>query len=267
MLYLIGLGLGDEKSLSVKSLEAIKSCDEVYLEHYTSKLNISIDKLENLYGKNIIIATRDLIEKEVENILEKAKKQNIAILVVGDVFSATTHHDLLLRAKQLNVAVKVHQNNGIISAVGALGLDLYKFGRTASVVFPDDNWYPVTPYNILKTNIQNFMHTLLLLDIKIAEPSKENLLKGINTPDKPRFMSVSQGLDVLTKLEENEKQGIISQDTLVIGIARLCEPDEKIAFGKLKDIRKVDFGKELHCIVIPSKLSEIELNLLNYYKV
>ncbi|MBU2639873.1 MAG: diphthine synthase, partial [Nanoarchaeota archaeon] len=38
MLYLIGTGLGNKKSISLEGLEAIKNCKKVYLENYTSKL-------------------------------------------------------------------------------------------------------------------------------------------------------------------------------------------------------------------------------------
>jgi diphthine methyl ester synthase len=38
MFYIIGLGLGDPKDITVKGLEAIKQCDRVYLENYTSIL-------------------------------------------------------------------------------------------------------------------------------------------------------------------------------------------------------------------------------------
>ena len=38
--YIIGLGLGDEKDISVKGLETIKKCDKIYLENYTSILGV-----------------------------------------------------------------------------------------------------------------------------------------------------------------------------------------------------------------------------------
>lgn len=38
MFYIIGLGLGDPKDVTVKGLEIIKSCERVYLESYTSIL-------------------------------------------------------------------------------------------------------------------------------------------------------------------------------------------------------------------------------------
>lgn len=40
MLYLIGLGLGDAKDITVKGLELVKNAKEVYLEAYTSILTI-----------------------------------------------------------------------------------------------------------------------------------------------------------------------------------------------------------------------------------
>lgn len=43
MLYIIGLGLNDEKDITVKGLEAIQKCDAVFLEAYTSIL-ISVSK-------------------------------------------------------------------------------------------------------------------------------------------------------------------------------------------------------------------------------
>lgn len=38
MFYIIGLGLGDAKDVTVKGLEIIRMCDRVYLESYTSIL-------------------------------------------------------------------------------------------------------------------------------------------------------------------------------------------------------------------------------------
>lgn len=46
MLYLIGLGLGDVRDITVKGLEAIKRCSKVYLESYTSVLCYGVEKEE-----------------------------------------------------------------------------------------------------------------------------------------------------------------------------------------------------------------------------
>ena len=45
MLYLVGLGLADEKDITVKGLEAVKKCERVYLEAYTSVLLVERAKL------------------------------------------------------------------------------------------------------------------------------------------------------------------------------------------------------------------------------
>jgi len=106
MLYMIGLGLNDEKDITIKGLEAIKNCEYIYLEDYTSKLNVPVSKLEEFYKKNIILASREIVEKKAEEILEKATLKNVAFLVVGDVFGATTHTDIFLRAKEKNIEIK-----------------------------------------------------------------------------------------------------------------------------------------------------------------
>lgn len=45
MLYIIGLGLADEKDISVKGLEIVKNADRVYLEAYTAILLVEKDQL------------------------------------------------------------------------------------------------------------------------------------------------------------------------------------------------------------------------------
>ena len=54
MLYIIGLGLGNEKDITVKGLEAVKRCNKVYMEAYTSLLSfgLSSDGLSTLVRIN-----------------------------------------------------------------------------------------------------------------------------------------------------------------------------------------------------------------------
>ncbi len=59
-LTFIGLGLYDEKDISIKGLEEIKKADKVFAEFYTAKLvGTSIEKLEKLFGKKIIVLNRE----------------------------------------------------------------------------------------------------------------------------------------------------------------------------------------------------------------
>ena len=43
--FLIGLGLGNERDITVKGLEIVKRCASVYLEAYTAILGVPADKL------------------------------------------------------------------------------------------------------------------------------------------------------------------------------------------------------------------------------
>lgn len=45
MLYLIGLGLGDAKDITVRGLEVVRRCSRVYLEAYTSVLTVGKEAL------------------------------------------------------------------------------------------------------------------------------------------------------------------------------------------------------------------------------
>lgn len=45
MLYLVGLGLGDESDITVKGLRAVQSCDIIYLEHYTAILDVTLEQM------------------------------------------------------------------------------------------------------------------------------------------------------------------------------------------------------------------------------
>ncbi|CAI5776647.1 diphthine methyl ester synthase isoform X1 [Podarcis lilfordi] len=177
MLYLIGLGLGDAKDITVKGLEVIKQCSRVYLEAYTSILTVGKEALEEFYGKELILADRETVEQEADTILKGAHQCDVAFLVVGDPFGATTHSDLVLRAVKLGVPYRVIHNASILNAVGCCGLQLYNFGEVVSVVFWTDTWKPESFYDKIAKNRRNGMHTLCLLDIKVKEQSLENLMK------------------------------------------------------------------------------------------
>lgn len=45
MLFLVGLGLADERDISIKGLEVVKAAHRVYLEAYTSILLVDREKL------------------------------------------------------------------------------------------------------------------------------------------------------------------------------------------------------------------------------
>ena len=98
-LHIIGIGLDNEKDITVKGLEYIKNAHLIYLEVYTSKLNCPLINLAKEYNKQIVLADRNMVEGDNNEILEHAKTMDVAFLVIGDPFSATTHLDMMMRAK------------------------------------------------------------------------------------------------------------------------------------------------------------------------
>ncbi|MBT3813902.1 diphthine synthase [Candidatus Woesearchaeota archaeon] len=248
-LYLIGIGLSTEKDITVKGLEIVKKCDKVYLESYTSLLQCSVKDLEQFYDQEIIIANREMTEQGDEKIISEAKKKDVAFLIIGDVFSATTHVQLFKLAKENNVKVEVINNASVLNSVGITGLELYKFGKITSIPFIEDHPQLETPYNVLKEN--GDMHTLFLLDLKPAEN---------------KFMTINVALEILEKIESRKKEGLINDDLLVVGCARLGCDGFIVKAGKLSEIRAFDFGAPLHCLIIPGKMHFIEKEMLELWK-
>lgn len=272
MLYVIGLGLADEKDITVRGLEAVKSCKKVFLEAYTSILLCETSKLEEFYGVPVTVADRELVESGSDSILATATTENVAFLVVGDPFGATTHTDLILRARELGIEVEVIHNASIMNAVGACGLQLYNFGQCVSLVFFTDTWKPASFYDRVKENRDIGLHTLMLLDIKVKEQSIENMARGRLVYEPPRYMSVntaaSQMLEIAKLKEEEGEVPCYDEDTMAIGVGRIGAKDQKIVAGTLKQLVEADVGPPLHSLVlVGSRVHPLELDYLKHYEI
>ncbi|XP_074859227.1 diphthine methyl ester synthase isoform X3 [Carettochelys insculpta] len=276
MLYLVGLGLGDAQDITVKGLEVVKRCRRVYLEAYTSILTVGKGALEEFYGRELILADRETVEQEADNILKDADVCDVAFLVVGDPFGATTHSDLVLRAVKLGIPYRVIHNASIMSAVGCCGLQLYNFGETVSIVFWTDAWKPESFFDKIQKNKQNGMHTLCLLDIKVKEQSLENLMKFFPTRGRkiyelPRYMSVNQAAEQLLAIVQNRRlQGEepeITENALCVGLARVGAMDQKIVSGTLQQMSTVELGGPLHSMIIAGNMHPLEIDMLKLFAV
>jgi len=249
-LYFIGIGLNDEKDITVKGLEVVKTCKYVYLESYTSILQVPISKLEEFYGTKIILADRSMVEKRANEIIGDAKECDVAFLVIGDIFGATTHTDLMLRARSEGITCEYIHNASIMNAIGVVGLELYKFGKTTSIPFPEKGFKPETYYDVLKMNKEMGLHTLILLDLR---------------PQEHRFVTVNLGIQYLLEIAVSRNDSVFDENTMVVGCARIGG-DFKIKYGKAKDLLAEDFGKPLHCIIVPGKLHFIEEEALKQWE-
>ncbi|KAK9113229.1 hypothetical protein Scep_020748 [Stephania cephalantha] len=272
MLYVIGLGLGDEKDITLKGLEAVKRCDRVFIEAYTSLLSFGISShglstLEELYGKPVTLADREMVEERADEILSQSKDSNVAFLVVGDPFGATTHTDLVVRAKKLGVEVKVIHNASVMNAIGVCGLQLYRYGETISIPFFTDTWRPDSFYEKIQRNRSLGLHTLCLLDIRVKEPSLESLCRGKKKYEPPRYMTIHTAIEQLLEVEQMRRESAYNEETTCVGFARLGSEDQKVVASSMRELLAVDFGTPLHCLVIVGETHPVEEEMLDFYSL
>ena len=217
-----------------------------------------------------------MVESSSDDILTGADHDDVAFLVVGDPFGcvscemvhqsqpaykhrATTHTDLVLRARELNISIQSIHNASIMSAIGSTGLQLYNFGQTVSMVFFTDTWKPSSFYDRVKENRQIGLHTLILLDIKVKEQSLENLARGRKIYEPPRFMTVAQCASQMLETEEQRAEGVFGPESLAVGVARIGAKDQRIAAGTLQQLSEIDLGPPLHSLVLlGSRVHDLE---------
>ena len=249
-LVFVGLGLFDEKDVSLRGLEEIKEADTVFVEFYTSLMvGLSVRKLEKLIGKGVsVISRRHLEEENGQMILQKAEKGKTVLLVPGDPLIATTHVDLRIRAEKLGIKTRVIHGASIISAaIGLSGLQNYKFGRSVTVPFPESGFVSETPYLVIKENGKMGLHTLCFLDVKVEEE---------------KYMTVKDGLEALLTVEKRKRKKVVTSDTVVIGIARAGSKAPVVKAGYTEEVMNYDFGKPPHTIIFPGKLHFMEAEAL-----
>lgn len=272
MLYLVGLGLGDVKDVTINGSEVIKKCKFVFLEAYTSILcSGGKEALEEFYGCKIQLADRETVEQQSEIILGPAKTEDVAFLVVGDPFGATTHTDLALRAIQDGIPYKVIHNASIMNAIGCCGLQLYNYGETVSIVLWTETWKPDSFYDKIAANRARGLHTLCLLDIKVKEQTMENIMRGRKIYEPPRYMTVSEAvsqlLEILQKRDFSNAKPAYTEKTLAVGLARIGSDSQKIVCGTMKQLLSQDIGPPLHSLVIPGQMHFLETDMLKQFAV
>jgi diphthine synthase len=254
MLVLIGLGLFDEKDLTLRGIEEAKKADKVYIELYTSKWHGNLKKLEKLIRKKVVELKRKDLEEGSSKILEHAKEKNIVIFVPGDPMVATTHASLIQEAKKLGIKTKIIHNASIISAIAETGLHIYKFGPSVTIPFPEKTKgkLPESVYEVIKMNKARGLHTLCLLDI-ISEEDK--------------FMSANEAMKILLEIENKRKEGVFTESSEIMVFARAGSEDSLIVYGKVKDLIKKDFGSAPVVIIVPGLLHFTEKDFIKNRKI
>ncbi|MEA1944031.1 MAG: diphthine synthase [Euryarchaeota archaeon] len=247
MLTFVGLGLYDEEDITLKGIAAIRDADMVFAEFYTSRMmGTTIERMESMYRKKIRTLSRDEIETD-PSWLHHAINNHVVLLSGGDPMISTTHIDLRLRASDLGIATAIVHGTSIVSAASGLsGLQNYRFGRSATIPFPyrvrSKTIVSETPYNVILSNRDADLHTLLFLDIDSEQG----------------FMTIPQAVQLLMQVDEKK----MLKGVLGVGIARAGSRDVVVRCDYLCDLARFDFGAPMHLLIVPASLHQMEAEAL-----
>ncbi len=239
MLYIIGLGLNID-GISKYGLAIVQKCKKIYLENYTVDFPYSKEELEHVLGKKIILVNRDFIESL--KIIDESKKLDIALLVYGSPLTATTHISLIQEAKKSNVKYKIMYNASILDAVAETGLQIYKFGKTASMPKWDEkkNFSPDSFMEIVRENQSIKAHSLILIDIGL------------------------EFQDALEQLEKAAEKHKIKLKKILV-CQTLGTKNRKISYKSVEELKEFESVRKPYCMIIPSKLHFVEKEVLEEF--
>lgn len=243
MLTFVGLGLYDERSVTIEGREAIRDADRVFAEFYTSKLaGATVADLEEYHDTSIEVRDRSGVEQEPAPVLDAAETGAAVFLTAGDTMISTTHIDLRLRARERDINTRViHGTTAETAAASVTGLQNYRFGKATTLPFP----YPGSegvPDSVLETieaNRERGLHTLVYLDIKA---------------EREEYMTANVAARMLADDWEPE--------TLAVAVCRAGGPDPVVRADRLESLSGAEFGSPLHLLIVPGKLHHVEREAL-----
>ncbi|AGB38477.1 diphthine synthase [Natronococcus occultus] len=243
MLTFIGLGLYDERSITVEGREALRAADRAYAEFYTSKLlGTTVEELEDAHDVSIEVRDRAGVEQEPDDVLTAAESEDVAFLTAGDTMISTTHVDLRLRAHDRGIETRViHGITAQTAASSLTGLQNYRFGKATTLPFPYAHGADGLPASVTKTidaNRADGLHTVVYLDIKA---------------ERDEYMSADVGAELLAE---------VYPDLVGVVVARAGSPDPLVAAGTMSELAERSFGDPLHLLVVPGECHLLEADAL-----
>ncbi|ELZ12473.1 diphthine synthase [Natrinema thermotolerans DSM 11552] len=265
MLTFIGLGLYDERSITVEGREALRTADRAYAEFYTSELiGTTIEDLESHHDIEIEVRDRAGVEQHPEDMLEAAATEDVAFLTAGDTMISTTHVDLRLRAHDRGIETRVIHGVTAQTATSALtGLQNYRFGKATTLPFPYAHGADGLPASVTETidaNRAAGLHTVVYLDIKVGRgpTSSQNASRsddkiGHERTDEDEYMTADVGAELLAAAYP---------DLVGVVVARAGSPDPLVEAGTMTELADREFGDPLHLLVVPGECHLLEADAL-----
>lgn len=240
-LYLVGLGVY-KKTVTLEALEIMRrACDVVFLESYTSCApGTSVRDLEDMIGRRLYtVSRRDLEDMNGEVLFRHLREgRDVCLATWGDPLVATTHISLATRALREGFCYRyVPGVSSVTAALGLTGLMIYRLGKISTVTFPRDGVLSEYPYHVLRENMSRGLHTLYLLDIDVE--------RGV-------FMRVGEAIDLLLRLEEVFREGLLRPETYVLGLS--IGERSVVCGGRLEFVKRASIDQVPQILVIPSRL-------------
>jgi len=238
-LFLIGMGLCDESDLSVRAMDLLRGCKSVFAENYTNVMREgTLERLQAKIGRKIILLPREMVEGEKE-IIDAIMEGDTALLVPGDPMTATTHSSLIESALKNGIdAFAIHSSSIFTAAAGECGLQIYKFGKTATITYWRENFRPTSFLDVIGANQKMLAHTLLLLDIDA----------------KMGPMRVDDAIGIISEAQKEGKKEVVGAETKLFVLWHAGWPDRRVWAGKLKDWKKKSDSPGPAVIIIPGKM-------------
>jgi diphthine synthase len=253
MLTFVGLGLYDERSVTVEGREAIRGANRVFAEFYTSRLiGATREDLEAVHETEIEVRDRAGVEEDPDPILDAAADGEAVFCTAGDTMISTTHVDLRLRAHERGIETRViHGTTAAAAAASLTGLQNYRFGKATTLPFPYGSMQvPRSVTDTIEANRERGLHTLVFLDIKAER-------------DADRFMTADVAAGLLAAAYTDEGDGENGgEDRLAVAVCRAGSPDPLVAADRLPALADREFGDPLHLLVIPGELHHVEREAL-----
>ena len=246
MLWFVGLGVSGPDSISIETRQVLQKAEVVYLEAFTSPISEQdLAKFEELVNGEFKIAKRWMVEDGNE-ILRNAKKKSVVLISYGDPYIATTHIELRTRALSEKIKTQsIHAASAVTSMIGECGLHYYKVGRIATIM--NDMKTLTTPYFVIYKNLLEGNHSVLLLEYN---------------QDEDFFLCPKDAIASLISTEKEQKRKVIEPDTFVIIASRIGLKEQNITAGKISSLKKMDFGKAPHTLIIPGRMHFTESDAL-----
>jgi len=246
MLWFIGLGISGADGIGLDALKILKKADMVFFEIFTSPIPTSeLVKIKKLVKGELKTVPRWIVE-DGKAILKDAKRKNVILLSYGDPFIATTHIELRTRAILENIKTKtIHAASAITSMVGECGLHYYKMGKPVTMMNEKQS-IPSVYYTIYE-NLKAGNHTIIILEYN---------------NDNRFFLDPKDALSNLLLTENEQKRNVLDESSFVIIASRIGAKNQNIITGKLSTLKKIDFGRPPHSIIIPGQMHFTESDAL-----